>query len=106
VIQDRAQLSNQLMSEGVAERLRQILRGRVEIWRKIGLRYRAEARWAVDLKQILPMEWLTTPDETGEPLPLGRLLALCDLLYDLASLAGVTPPAPSASPAESSESPS
>jgi len=71
------------------ERLQQSLRGRVDVWHGLGLRYRAVGHWSVDLAEVIPLAELAAAEADDGDVPLGRLLALCDLLYDLAHLAGV-----------------
>jgi hypothetical protein len=43
----------------------------------------------VDLAEVIPVAQLAALGPEDPAVPLGRLLALCDLLYDLAHLAGV-----------------
>jgi hypothetical protein len=88
-VHDRARLSDRLLQESVVERLHQNLRGRVDIWHGLGLRYRAVGHWSVDLAEVIPLAQLASAEAEDGDVPLGRLLALCDLLYDLAHLAGV-----------------
>jgi len=88
-VHDRARLSDRLLQESVVERLQQSLRGRVDIWHGLGLRYRAVGQWSVDLAEVIPLAQLASSEAQDGDVPLGRLLALCDLLFDLAHLAGV-----------------
>lgn len=88
-VHDRVRLSDRLLQESMVERLQQSLRGRVDIWHGLGLRYRAVGHWSVDLAEVIPLAQLASAEAEDGDVPLGRLLALCDLLYDLAHLAGV-----------------
>ncbi len=88
-VHDRVLLSDRLLQESVVERLQQSLRGRVDIWNGLGLRYRAVGQWSVDLADVIPLAQMASAEVEDDDVPLGRLLALCDLLYDMARLAVV-----------------
>jgi len=91
-VHDRVLLSDRLLQESVVERLQETLRGRVDIWHGLGLRYRAVGHWSVDLADVIPLAQLASAEVEDDDVPLGRLLALCDLLYDMAVLAGIQGP--------------
>jgi hypothetical protein len=88
-VHDRVMLSDRLLQESVVERLQQSLRGRVDVWHSLGLRYRAVGQWSVDLAEVIPLAQLSSAEAEDDDVPLGRLLALCELLYDMAHLASV-----------------
>lgn len=88
-VHDRVRLSDRLLQESMVERLHQSLRGQVDIWHSLGLRYRAVGHWSVDLAEVIPLAELAEAEAADGDVPLGRLLTLCDLLYDLAHLAAV-----------------
>ena len=91
-IQDHAMVTGRLLTDPLRERLRDLVRGRVEVWLGAGLRYGLEARWDVaDLGEVLPLAVLAGPVEAAGDAPRGRFLALCDLLADLAVVAEVPP---------------
>ncbi len=93
-VHDRARLSDRLLQEPLVERLQQSLRGRVDVWHGRGVRYRAVGHWSVDLAEVIPLAELAAAEAEDGDVPLGRFLALCDLLYDLAHLVRVEGTAP------------
>jgi len=88
-VHDRVLLSDRLLQESVVERLQQSLRGRVDIWNGLGVRYRAVGHWSVDLGEVIPLAQLASAQTGDDDVPPGRLLALCDLLFDMALLASI-----------------
>jgi hypothetical protein len=66
-----------------------LIRGRVELWLNIGLRYRIDGFGGASLRELIPPGELSEAAAEDTPPPLGRLLALLELLHDLAQRAGV-----------------
>lgn len=96
LVQDRAGLSGRLLGDGLGERLGELSGGALEVWSRVGLRFRFQVRSAEALSSLLPVTTLADP---RAPLPSAEgLLALLELLVTLAVRAGVpTRPEPLAS---------
>ncbi len=88
-IRDRAQLSDRLLRGDMSDQLRQLVRGEVQVWLHVGVRYRAQVGTGADLTSVVPVEQLTAGGD--EAPPVDRLLALGELLHRLARRAGLQP---------------
>jgi hypothetical protein len=85
-IRDRAALSDRLLRDEMSEQLRQLVRGQVDLWLHVGVRYTVRVTPQQELGEVVPAQALAGP---GSIPPAQRLEALGELLHELARRAGL-----------------